>query len=319
MKRLTGYLRLMRLPNIVTAISDILAGIAIGGSLVSASFGGLAAQHISLGQLILEERSFAPFYPILMLVLATIGLYGGGVVLNDVFDADLDKTERPERPIPSGLIKKSSAAIFGVLLLVIGIVAAGLSDTGTLFSFSTLIAIVIALAAVAYDKWMKHHDFFGPLTMGFCRGCNLLLGMSIVTFSLERLWYLAIVPIIYIAAITMISRGEVHGGKRRTMYLAAAFYIIVLLSITILSALNHTLERALPFLVLFALMIFLPLQKAIIKPEGPRIGKAVKSGVIALIAMNAAWAAAFGDIYFAVAIIILLPLSLLLARAFAVT
>ena len=144
----------MRLPNIVTAISDILAGIAIGGSLVSASFGGLATQHISLGQLILEERSFAPFYPILMLVLATIGLYGGGVVLNDVFDAELDKTERPERPIPSGLIAKNSATVFGVLLLIIGVVAAALSDTGTLSSFSTLIAIVIALAAVAYDNWM---------------------------------------------------------------------------------------------------------------------------------------------------------------------
>lgn len=49
------------------------------------------------------------------------------------------------------------------------------------------------------------------------------------------------------------------------------------------------------------------------------IGKAVKSGVIALIAMNAAWAAAFGDLYFALLIIILLPVSLLLARMFAVT
>jgi 4-hydroxybenzoate polyprenyltransferase len=309
----------MRLANIVTAVSDILAGIAIGGSLIGVAFGGTETQHIPLGQLIAEEKSFAPFVPILLLVVATAGLYGGGVVLNDVFDADLDKVERPERPIPSGLISKTSAAIFGTLLLIIGIVAAGLSDREHLFSFTTLIALVIAVAAVVYDKWAKHHSFFGPLTMGFCRGCNLLLGISIVTFALQQLWYIALVPLVYIAAITMISRGEVHGGKRTTLYSAAVFYIIVLLSIIMFSVINHTLDKSLTFLVVFALMIFLPLQRAIIKPDGPRIGKAVKGGVLALIAMNAAWAAAFGDLYFAVVIIILLPISLLIARAFAVT
>jgi 4-hydroxybenzoate polyprenyltransferase len=309
----------MRLANIVTAVSDILAGIAIGGSLIGVAFGGTETQHIPLGQLIAEEKSFAPFVPILLLVIATAGLYGGGVVLNDVFDADLDKVERPERPIPSGLISKTSAAIFGTLLLIIGIVSAGLSDREHLFSFTTLIALVIAVAAVVYDKWAKHHSFFGPLTMGFCRGCNLLLGISIVTFALQQLWYIALVPLVYIAAITMISRGEVHGGKRTTLYSAAVFYIIVLLSIIMFSVINHTLDKSLTFLVVFALMIFLPLQRAIIKPDGPRIGKAVKGGVLALIAMNAAWAAAFGDLYFAVVIIILLPISLLIARAFAVT
>jgi 4-hydroxybenzoate polyprenyltransferase len=309
----------MRLANIVTAVSDILAGIAIGGSLVGAAFGGTETQHLPLGQLILEEKSFRPFIPILLLIISTAGLYGGGVVLNDVFDAELDKIERPERPIPSGLISKTSAAVFGVLLLIIGIIAAGLSDRENIFSFTTLIALVIALAAVAYDKWAKHNSFLGPLTMGFCRGCNLLLGISIVTFALQQLWYIALVPLVYIAAITMISRGEVHGGKKTTLYLAAFLYIIVLFSIVLFSAKNNTLEKTVAFLILFALMIFLPLQRAIIKPEGPRIGKAVKGGVIALIAMNAAWAAAFGDIYFAAAIIILLPVSLLIARAFAVT
>jgi 4-hydroxybenzoate polyprenyltransferase len=316
---LTAYLRLMRPANIVTAISDILAGIAIGGSLVGVAFGGTETQHIPLGQLIIEEKSFAPFVPLLLLVLSTACLYGGGVVLNDVFDAELDKMERPERPIPSGIISKTAAAVFGVLLLITGVVAAGLSDRENLFSYTTLIALVIALAAVVYDKWAKHHNFFGPLTMGLCRGCNLLLGISIVTFALQQLWYIALVPLVYIAAITMISRGEVHGGKRTTLYVAAAFYLVVLLSILLFSAKNNTLDKTLAFLVVFALMIFLPLQRAIIKPEGPRIGRAVKGGVIALIAMNAAWAAAFGDIYFAVAIILLLPVSLLIARAFAVT
>jgi 4-hydroxybenzoate polyprenyltransferase len=49
------------------------------------------------------------------------------------------------------------------------------------------------------------------------------------------------------------------------------------------------------------------------------LGKAVKAGVLALILMNAAWAAAFGVTYLALIIVLLLPLSILMAKVFAVT
>ena len=241
------------------------------------------------------------------------------MVLNDVFDAELDKKERPERPIPSGLISKRSAAAFGVSLLIMGVVAAAGTDTGKVFSSSTLLALSISAAAVVYDKWMKHHSILGPLNMGLCRGGNLLLGMSLFSFALGLYWFIAIIPVMYIAAITMISRGEVHGGKKTTLYFATGFYSLVIAAILVVAYLNHCIIEALPLVILFGILIFPSLQKAIQKPEGSRIGKAVKSGVIGLIAMNASWAAAFGDIYFAAAILILLPISFFLARLFAVT
>jgi 4-hydroxybenzoate polyprenyltransferase len=291
----------MRLANIVTAISDILAGIAIA---------------FYVGNV---DWSTAEVRPVIFLIIATIGLYGGGVVLNDVFDAELDKTERPERPIPSGLISKFEAAAFGSLLLVAGVVSAAMVHPGKLLSESTLIAVAIAVAAVVYDKWGKHHSFLGPLNMGVCRGLNLLLGMSILPVTLVQYGYVCLVPILYIAAITMISRGEVHGGKKTTLYGAVALYIIVISAILVIAFFNGTLLYALGFILLFAVLIFPPLQKAINEPKGPLIGKAVKAGVIALIAMNAAWAAAFGAIYFALLILLLLPFSLWLAKLFAVT
>lgn len=293
MKQLTGYLRLMRPANIVTAISDVLGGAAIGHAIFPFSA--------------LEVNT------LLWPVFATTFLYGGGVVMNDVFDADLDKIERPERPIPSGLIKKSSATIFGILLLLVGILCASVANY-----LPGIIAAVIALAAVVYDKWAKHHSFMGPLTMGFCRGCNLLLGMSIVGW-LNQFLLFAIVPTIYIFAITMISRGEVHGGKRTTLYIAAVLYILVIMCILAISFSAETLPVTLPFIAFFTLMIFVPLQKAINNPEGFRIGKAVKFGVISLIIMNASWAAASNNLPLALLIIGLLPISLLLARLFAVT
>ena len=316
MSRLVGYLRLMRLANIVTAVSDILAGVAIAGSLISSI---MLANHSPLSLALITNPSLASILPIVFLMLSTACLYGGGVVLNDVFDADLDKIERPERPIPSGLISRRSAAVFGAALLAGGIVLAWLSDRSELLSLPLLLATGIAVSCVVYDKWSKHNSFLGPLNMGLCRSLNLLLGMSILPYAVMQFWILALVPLIYIAAITMISRGEVHGGKKTTMYFAAFLYLVVIAAILYLSFNYQNFLSTLPVTLIFSLLIFPPLQQAIIKPEGPRIGKAVKSGVIGLIAMNASWAAAFGDIFLAVLILLLLPLSLLLARLFAVT
>lgn len=295
MKKLVGYLRLMRPANVVTSVADVLAGIAIAGYFMNWS-----------------ENNF--YLPVILLCISTIGLYSGGIIFNDVFDAELDKVERPERPIPSGLISKNAASIFGAICFFIGIFAAGLYSPT-----SRYIAAAIMIACLTYDKWMKHHSVLGPLNMGLCRGLNLMLGVSIINSSLQTWWFLAIVPIVYIASITMISRGEVHGGSKKMLYFGGLLYALVIAGILNFAHSNGYLSYAPVFIVPFALMIFIPLFKAIKDPIGPNIGKAVKSGVIALILMNAAWASAFGVFQIALFIVILLPISLLLSKAFAVT
>jgi 4-hydroxybenzoate polyprenyltransferase len=292
-KRLIGFLRLTRPANIVTAISDILAGAAIAGYA-----GGMP-----------ELTS------VLLLIAATIGLYGGGVVFNDVFDADLDRVERPERPIPSGLISEKEGALLGGSLLIAGVVAASVYA----FNPSGIIALAIAIAALIYDKWGKHHSFLGPLNMGICRGLNLLLGMSLVPAVFYQYGYLAIVPIVYIAAITMISRGEVHGGKSNTILFAAFLYLAVNASILWVSSEQGHFVNALFFVLIHALLIYPPLVRAFREPIGKNIGKAVKAGVLALIVMNASWAAAFDALFLGLMIALLLPISILLAKLFAVT
>jgi 4-hydroxybenzoate polyprenyltransferase len=184
---------------------------------------------------------------------------------------------------------------------------------------SGAIAFVIAVAALVYDKWGKHHRVFGPLNMGLCRGLNLLLGISLVPGALMQYGFLAIVPIIYIAAITMISQGEVHGGKSKTMMLAGFLYLAVIASILYTSAARGSYMYALFFLAILAILIYSPLIRAFRDPVGKNIGRAVKAGVLSLIVMNASWAATFDAIYLALVIVLLLPVSILLARLFAVT
>jgi 4-hydroxybenzoate polyprenyltransferase len=292
--KLIGFLRLTRPANLVTAISDILAGVTIATALSPAP---------------------VDYNSVIYLVIATLGLYGGGVVFNDVFDADLDAVERPERPIPSGLIPVREAALFGFLLLAAGIISAGFASVNP----SGAIALMIAVAALVYDKWSKHHSIIGPLNMGICRGLNLLLGMSISAAIVAQYWYIGTVPIIYIAAITMISRGEVHGGKSITTMGALGLYVIVIGCILYAAIRFENILYTLFFLAAFGFMTIPPLIKAMGNPIGPNIGKAVKAGVLGLILMNASWAAAFGATFSALILLLLLPVSIILAKLFAVT
>jgi hypothetical protein len=293
--KITVYLRLMRPANIVTSVADVLAGVAISGYFYNL--------NLSAGSL----------YPVVLLCLSTIGLYGGGIVFNDVFDAELDKVERPERAIPSGAISLKEAIFLGTFLLLWGI--------GFAFSqsiHSGVIAVAIAFFALLYNKISKHYPFFGPLNMGLCRGLNLLLGISILSAAIDHYYCLAIVPVIYIFSITMISQGEVHGGNKRNLYIGASLYMVVIIAILYFSVIQNQFITLL-FIIPFAYMIFKPLMKAIQEPIGKNIGAAVKAGVISLILMDAAWAVAFGAVWAAVIIACLLPLSIRFAKLFAVT
>ncbi len=292
----------MRPANIVTAIADIMLGYAASGALLSLS---------------LWENGFeaANLYLLGWLVLATIGLYGGGVVFNDVFDAELDRVERPERPIPSGRASLAGASILGLVLLVGGVLAAWQVSVA-----SAAIALAVALLALLYDWKGKHHTFLGPINMGACRGGNLLLGVSAIPAAIEDLWFIALIPIVYIAAITMVSRGEVHGGNTAALKGAVAMYALVFAGIISLALLpQFNLLYSLPFLLLFAFLIFPPLLKALPAREPKLIIKAVKAGILALIVMNASIAAGFAGWQYGLIVLLLLPVSIYIAKSFAVT
>jgi hypothetical protein len=198
--------------------------------------------------------------------------------------------------------------------LLLGIVSASVCGL-----FPALFALLITFFALLYNKWGKHYSLVGPLNMGICRGLNLLLGISILTSAVSDWYFLAIIPVMYIYSITMISRGEVHGGNRTNLYIASLLYLSVIGSILYLSFVREKWQLALVFLIPFSWIIFKPLIKAINNPVGKNIGKAVKAGVISMILMDAAWAATFSSFYLALLIACLLPVSLYLAKLFAVT
>ncbi|MEP2348532.1 MAG: UbiA-like protein EboC, partial [Algoriphagus sp.] len=198
--RLFAYLQLTRPANVVTAIADIWAGFAIAGAwaFILSDWGSASNEFL---------------VNLAWLSLSTIGLYAGGVAFNDVFDSELDAVERPERPIPSGRASKSGAAWMSLILLAVGVLAAAQVNL-----ISAGIALAVALLAVLYDYWGKHQTILGPINMGLCRTGNLLLGVSVIPETLATFWPLGLIPLIFVAAITMISRGEVHGKNRNALF-----------------------------------------------------------------------------------------------------
>ena len=284
-----AYLELVRPPNLVTAVADVFAGFAAAG---------------------LSNVKALPW-----LVIATIGLYGGGVVFNDVFDRKLDSTERPERPLPSERATIQNAVLLGVSLLAVGIGAAFFASP-----LSGLIAVSIAACAILYDAWGKHQPILAPLNMGACRGFNLLLGVSAVPALVGDLWYLMLVPVAYIAAITAVSRGEVHGGQRATGLLALFLLGAVIFGLLLLTrSVRFELIAVLPFLAIFIGRVIPPFWNAYLNPEPAQIQNAVKAGVLSLIVLDATIAAGFAGVLYGVMVLSLLFVATRIARLFAVT
>src|SRR5690606_23772103 len=161
-------------------------------------------------------------------------------------------------------------------LLILGIFLSFFSNL-----YAGLISIALAGAILLYDSLAKHHVIFGPLAMGSCRGLNLLLGMCVLGLPPYSKWTYIMIPIIYIFAVTLISRGEVHVNNKRNIVFSAFLYILVICFI-----LFHNLTivyapiQVLPFLLLFGIAIFTPLVKAYQNNSPHNIKKAVKAGVL---------------------------------------
>lgn len=204
---LFAWLRLLRLPTVFTALSNVLCGYFL-------------AQQPQL--LDLPRHS-----SLWLLLTASCGLYLGGMVLNDFFDAALDAKERPERPIPSGRITRKAAGILGFLLLGGGTLAAAAVG---LQSFST--ALLIALSVLSYNAVFKA-TVFGPCFMAACRLFNLLLGASTLPLTAPAaapVFMAACSLFIYILGVTWFSRSEAGTTSRRGLLTGLTLVLVGLLA-----------------------------------------------------------------------------------------
>ncbi len=284
-----GYLQLLRPANVTTALADVLAGYAVAGR---------------------GEPEALPW-----LLVATMCLYGGGIVLNDVFDRRLDAVERPERPIPSGRVRAGAAAALGGVLLGAGIGAASQANPT-----AAVVAVATACAVLLYDGLSKRYAVVGPMNMGLCRALNLLLGVAAIPAMLAAEWTVAFIPFVYITAVTVLSRGEVTGGTRPTALVSLALVTGVLVLLSVLALRPPEPSVAALLLTLFvAWRVVPPFWRAYQSGQPAVIRQAVRAGVLSLVLVNAVIGTAYADMIYGLAILAIAGLAALLARVFPVT
>ncbi|HWE40285.1 MAG TPA: UbiA family prenyltransferase [Isosphaeraceae bacterium] len=259
------YLQLVRLPNVFTAAAD-----------------GLAGWLLAVGTFAAPGR-WAP------LVGASMALYTSGIVLNDVFDYDIDKSERPSRPLPSGRVSRRFAARLGWSLLGLGLGLAALSGSWA----SLAVAAALAVCVVAYDAGGKR-TVLGPELMGACRGLNLLLGMS----QGDRLggpggWLAATALAVFVAGVTWISRSETSTGRIQGVLAGMALQALGVAGLVV--AATHQRDADPIGLFVLAGVGALAVRaggRAVQDPVPATIQRAVKTGVLALVWLDVGLVAA---------------------------
>lgn len=158
----------------------------------------------------------------------------GGNVANDYFDAEADRRNRPQRPIPSGRISPKGARELSLELFGLGLV---ISISLGLLAFAFVLAVELSL--IAYSAWIKKRVLLGNALV------SLMLSLVVVFPSVVHATF---TPLALLAAplfLLNLSRevvkdiGDMAGDKisgKRTFALARGPRPAALLATSLLAA-----------------------------------------------------------------------------------
>lgn len=175
MPSLLPYLRLLRVGTLFSPGADVVASAAILAAPWSAELVGA--------------------------IVASIAVYAGGMVWNDVADRRLDAVQRPERPLPSGAVPTWAAVLHGSLLLGGGIALAPAP------AFHAGLAALVLL----YNFASKRVLLCGALNMAALRALNLGSVAAYWPAAANDLTALRIAALcygVYVLAVTILGAFE---------------------------------------------------------------------------------------------------------------
>ncbi len=161
---------------------------------------------------ILNTRTNISAYLVIINIILGVITYffvaGSGMVINDIYDLEIDKINRPERPIPSGRITIKQAKIIFLTTYGIGV---GLAIFHSFFFnigfLNIILAVFFGFIGWVYAKWGKKSGFLGNIIVSISFSIGLIYG-AILNNSI-------IPPYIYYFFITsfflLLSREVIKG------------------------------------------------------------------------------------------------------------
>lgn len=314
-----SYLELLRVPNVFTAASDVAMGYLV--------------THVVLDCPVATE----PLAHFGLLVAASCLLYMAGMALNDVFDAEVDAHERPERPIPSGRVSLAVARVIGWELLICGTACAWLVSYFENNWWPGVVGSLLAGTVLLYDGAAKKTPF-GPAVMATCRGLNVLLGMSLaVEFAATGIplawtapyWLIIAGIAVYVYGVTLFARDEadIGEGSQKARRICLVLGTIVLLSgMAVLACLPLAIERfalgMARWWILWGVLTALVgwrCVRATVDPRPTLIRSAVGYAITSIIFLDAAVTAGVCGSFWGLTVLMLAIPTLLLRRWFSST
>jgi 4-hydroxybenzoate polyprenyltransferase len=180
-----AWLELARISNTPTVVSNAVAGAVL---VVAAADGATVAA----------------------MALAMALFYTAGMVLNDVADEEIDRRQRPERPLPSGRVSRSAAIAAVVALFAVGEALVAVEGWRPALAGLGLIALI-----VVYDIWHKGNAL-SPVLMAACRAMvYVVAGLAVAGALNGELWGAAAMLLIYVVGLTQVAKAEGAGVAAR--------------------------------------------------------------------------------------------------------
>jgi 4-hydroxybenzoate polyprenyltransferase len=305
-----AWLQLLRLANVLTAVADVMMGYVV------------------------THGDLQPPLPFALLVVASCLLYLSGMVLNDVFDAEVDARERPERPIPARRIPWQTAAIVGWALLASGVLAGWIASNVANDWRPGSVATALAVCVVLYDYALKRTPL-APFLMGACRTLNVLLGMSLAFLSkpttddvllISRPWFpnewlIAIGVGIYVVGVTVFARTEARASSRGRLFVGMAVLLGgmgLLAAVPYLTSYQPSLAVGVNgWYLLWAVLAMLTARRcalAVFDSSPPRVQAAVRHCVQSIIVLDAAVTVGYAGPFWGLVVLALIFPTLALAQ-----
>ena len=285
--RLDVALRLGRVSNLPTVITNAMAGMVLAGAGV-------------------------PIGPLALVVIAAGLTYVAGMFLNDAFDAEMDKVDQPFRPIPSGAATRGEVFAWGYGMLAVSValfpLAGALSGAGWQAGIAGIAGAALAMVVVAYNRSHKENAF-GPILMG---GCRVLVyvaaALAVVPMPQPALWLGAAMLMIHVMGLTFVAKREGAGAVGRIWPFACIAAPLVYGAFLSLSN-----PVVLVFVAALAVADLLAVRWCLRRSQ-PLYGRAIPMLIAAISLLDAMLIAAAGRLDIAVVAAIGCPVTLVLQR-----
>ena len=141
-----AYLKILRPSVILLAVFAVIVGAVLSG--------------------------FWDYYSIGVAALVALLVCGGGNVINDIFDYQIDKINKPKRPLPSGKIKMNVAKVYAASLFVVAFFLSVL-----FLNTSQLVLVLINMVVALVYSWkLKALPLIGNLFPSWLAASSFLFG-----------------------------------------------------------------------------------------------------------------------------------------------